>query len=119
RDKIEFEFRPEQRALSKEQRVAKNVLFLCTGNYYRSRFAEILFNFLATRMGLPWSATSRALALERGAGNIGPMAIEAVNCLLSLGIRAAEDFARFPVQAKADDLERAQWIVALKQTEHM
>ncbi len=42
------------------------VLFLCTGNYYRSRFAEALFNAVAGKMGLPWKATSRGLARERG-----------------------------------------------------
>ncbi len=29
------------------QRRHKIILFLCTGNYYRSRFAEILFNSVA------------------------------------------------------------------------
>jgi protein-tyrosine phosphatase len=46
------------------QRSEKTVLFLCTGNYYRSRFAEVLFNSVADRMGLPWRASSRGLALE-------------------------------------------------------
>ena len=41
------------------QRHEKTVLFLCTGNYYRSRFAEVLFNSLAGKMGLPWKASSR------------------------------------------------------------
>jgi hypothetical protein len=45
------------------QRHEKTVLFLCTGNYYRSRFAEALFNSVAGRMGLPWRASSRGLAL--------------------------------------------------------
>jgi protein-tyrosine-phosphatase len=47
------------------QRREKNILFLCTGNYYRSRFAEVLFNSVAGKMGLPWQAYSRGLALER------------------------------------------------------
>ena len=37
----------------------KIVLFLCTGNYYRSRFAEALFNSVARKMNLPWKASSR------------------------------------------------------------
>jgi hypothetical protein len=35
-----------------KQRQEKSVLFLCTGNFYRSRFAEIQFNSVAERMGL-------------------------------------------------------------------
>ena len=35
------------------------VLFLCSGNYYRSRFAEIFFNWLAPQQGLNWRAESR------------------------------------------------------------
>jgi predicted translation initiation factor SUI1 len=102
-----------------QQRGSRNVLFLCTGNYYRSRFAEILFNSVAAGMGLPWQATSRALALERGAGNVGPMAPAAVEDLQTRGLRAAADFTRLPVQATPDDFARAHWIVALKQTEHV
>ena len=64
------------------QRGSKVVLFLCTGNYYRSRFAEALFNSVAGKMGLPWRATSRGLALERGVHNVGPMAVAAVNALV-------------------------------------
>jgi protein-tyrosine-phosphatase len=45
------------------QRHEKTVLFLCTGNYYRSRFAEVLFNSVAGKLGLSWVASSRGLAL--------------------------------------------------------
>ncbi len=48
------------------KRAEKVVLFLCAGDYYRSRFAECLFNSVAGKVGLPWRATSRGLALERG-----------------------------------------------------
>jgi protein-tyrosine-phosphatase len=85
----------------------KNVLFLCTGNYYRSRFAEILFNSVVTKMGLPWWASSRGLALERGVNNVGPMAVAAVNALEARGLRAIVDFTRLPMQVTADDLEVA------------
>src|SRR5216683_7550393 len=100
------------------QRREKSVLFLCTGSYYRSRFAEILFNSVAERMGLPWRASSRGLALERGINNVGPMESLAVKALEALAISAVEETARFPVQATADDLERADRVVALKEAEH-
>src|SRR5881275_1414384 len=95
------------------KRSEKTVLFLCTGNYYRSRFAEALFNSVAGKMGLAWKASSRGLALERGVNNVGPMAASAVQALEALGVRAAEDCARLPAQATADDLGRADWIVVL------
>src|SRR5216683_2097857 len=101
------------------QRRHKIILFLCTGNHYRSRFAEILFNFVAGRMGLPWKAFSRGLALERGVNNVGPMAVSAIKALETRGLRAAADFARFPMQVTVDDLDLADWIVALKQAEHL
>ena len=57
------------------------VLFLCTGNYYRSRFAEEMFNFRAARYCPDWAAASRGLALERGAGNSGPISVFAAEAL--------------------------------------
>src|SRR5213082_427252 len=101
------------------QRVQKAVLFLCTGNYYRSRFAEVLFNSVAEKMGLPWRASSRGLALERGVNNVGPMAVAAVNALEARGLRGIADLARLPAQVTADDFEGADWIVALKEAEHL
>ena len=58
----------------------KTVLFLCTGNYYRSRFAEELFNHQAERADLDWIAQSRGLALERGAYNVGPISPVRLAC---------------------------------------
>jgi protein-tyrosine phosphatase len=93
------------------------VLFLCTGNYYRSRFAEVLFNHLAANLGLNWRAVSRGLALEMGADNIGPMSVHAVQRLMSLGIRL-DDYLRLPLAVSEADLTGADLIVALKEAEH-
>jgi predicted translation initiation factor SUI1 len=101
------------------QRSEKTVLFLCTGNYYRSRFAEVLFNSVAGKMGLPWRASSRGLALERGVNNVGPMAVSAVKALEARGLRAVAEFGRFPIQVTVEDLEAAHWIIALKEIEHL
>lgn len=101
------------------KRNEKSVLFLCTGNYYRSRFAEIAFNSVAGKIGLPWRATSRGLALERGVNNVGPMAASAIKALETMAIHAAEDAARLPMPATADDFHGAGWIVAFKEVEHL
>jgi predicted translation initiation factor SUI1 len=97
----------------------KNVLFLCTDNYYRSRFAEIYFNSVAKKMGLSWCALSKGLALERGISIVGPMAIAAIQSLESQGIRAIDDVSRFPIQVTLADFEEAARIIALKEVEHL
>ncbi|MEZ4558912.1 MAG: hypothetical protein R2854_21175 [Caldilineaceae bacterium] len=38
----------------------KTVLFLCSGNYYRSRFAEEYFNHLAREQECDWRGVTRA-----------------------------------------------------------
>jgi protein-tyrosine phosphatase len=101
------------------KRTHKTAVFLCTGNYFRSRFAEILFNHVAGKFGLSWKASSRALALEPATRNVGPMAVVAIDALEKMGIRASADFARFPLPVSTDELDQAHFIVALKQTEHL
>ena len=92
------------------------VLFLCTGNYYRSRFAEVYFNELAGRAGLDWSADSRALNISAGR-NVGPMAAAAIERLRSRGIHLQPDI-RFPQPLSEADLQSASLIIALKEAEH-
>lgn len=101
------------------QRQNRTVLFLCTGNYYRSRFAEVLFNSFADKMKLPWRATSRGLALERGINNIGPMAVSAIQTLEALGVCIGADCSRSPAQLTTADLESADRVIALKHAEHL
>jgi protein-tyrosine phosphatase len=97
--------------------MTRTVLFLCTGNYYRSRFAEIIFNKAAARRGLPWRAESRGLALERGVHNVGPLSQHAVRRLAEAGI-PLEGYLRMPRQADEADLRGADLIIALKADEH-
>ena len=94
-----------------------HVLFLCTGNYYRSRFAEELFNHRAPLLGVPWSATSRALAIERGAGNVGPLSVHTRRALEERSV-AARSADRMPASCTLSDLEAAKLVVALKEAEH-
>lgn len=93
------------------------VLFLCTGNYYRSRFAEMLFNHLATQAGLPHRADSRALALERGGCNVGPVSANTAAALAAKGVAMPAEH-RPPRQASDADFLAVDLIIALKEAEH-
>jgi protein-tyrosine phosphatase len=95
----------------------KAVLFLCTGNYYRSRFAEEIFNHHAHLEGLSWTAQSRALAIERGTNNVGPLSPFALKGLRERGL-VARNANRLPQQCTITDLRAAERIVALKESEH-
>lgn len=91
------------------------VLFLCTGNYYRSRFAEIYFNWLARQENLAWQADSRGLALDPA--NVGPLSIHTRRGLDLLQIPLSEPL-RHPIDAAERDFEAARLIIALKEAEH-
>ena len=96
----------------------KITLFLCTGNYYRSRFAELLFNHLAKQRGLDWQATSRGLALERGVNNVGSISQHTLAGLAARGITLVGEVRR-PRALNESDLASAHHIVAVNRAEHL
>ena len=95
----------------------RRVLFLCTGNYFRSRFAELLFNHFAAARTLAWTAESRALALDLSTDNVGPISPHTLRGLVQRGL-PPPDPARFPAPLQERDLLNASLIVALKEAEH-
>jgi protein-tyrosine phosphatase len=93
----------------------REVLFLCTGNYYRSRFAEAVFNHRARRDGLAWAAFSRGLAIHLVEGDLSPFTALA---LRMRGIASTHTGATRVALTEAD-LHRAHHVVALKREEHL
>lgn len=97
----------------------KKILFLCTGNYYRSRFAEYFFNELAQIHQLPWYADSRALALQLGVNNVGNLSPYTIIRLEQLGIPCSPNsLNRAPQQVSEADLQNSHKIIALDEEEH-
>jgi len=92
------------------------ILFICTGNYYRSRYAEILFNHLTAQKQLNWQADSRGLEANTGQ-NIGPISTFTVKHLAQQGILLKEPI-RFPIQLEEKDLQEAGLIIAVNRVEH-
>ena len=95
---------------------AGTVLFLCTGNYYRSRFADILFNHLARQQGLAWSACSRGLKTD-WPGNKGALSEHTERRLAEMQINS-DDASRMPIECCEGDLSEADLVIALKEAEH-
>jgi protein-tyrosine phosphatase len=98
-----------------EFELMKTVLFLCTGNYYRSRFAEIFFNWHARQRSLGWTAESRGLALS--SANLGAMSLYTVSHLSDHSI-PCDDYQRPPLDVTSADLELAAHVIAVKGVEH-
>lgn len=92
----------------------QSILFICTGNYYRSRYAEAVFNHLARMYDLPWDAFSRGLNIDAVDGDISPFTEKALSRQRldqSLTGSTRVSLSRF-------DLERADRSIALKEEEH-
>ena len=93
------------------------LLFLCTANYYRSRFAEMLFNHLVARHQLNWIADSRGIATNLGADNTDVISEHTINGLRSRGVDIGNN-PRSPIQVQTQDFEQADMVIALDEQEH-
>ena len=91
------------------------ILFVCTGNYYRSRFAEIYFNHLAAGANIPATAFSRGLRLNPEK-NKGVISLHAETYLQSLDIPF--DKTQAPARLEGHDLDKANTVIVLDETEH-
>ena len=97
----------------------KELLFICTGNYYRSRFAEIYFQHLSDLLKLDWKSKSRGFEIERADymadiyGELSPFIRDHLNIL-----NLKEDEGRKRVPLNKSDLDSADLIVILDKGEH-
>lgn len=92
----------------------QTVLFVCTGNYYRSRYAEMLFN--ATRpASLAWIALSRGF--DPSPVNPGPIAQVVIEHMRERGFPAPDPLPH-PRRLKEADLHNTDRIIALDADEH-
>ena len=93
------------------------VLFLCTGNYYRSRYAEELFNHLAKAKGIAWRAFSRGAAERQSPDNVGPISQFTLDALAAKAI-TPDGATREPQPATLADFDDARVVIGLKEAEH-
>jgi protein-tyrosine phosphatase len=92
----------------------KRILFICTGNYYRSRFAEALFNQKARDARLDWHAVSRGLNLVPWQFGISKYAQQE---LIKRGV-GKEFMAGGPKRLTKQDLLESDRIIVMDESEH-
>jgi protein-tyrosine phosphatase len=95
----------------------RKLLFICSGNYYRSRFAEMLFNAMAAASDLDWRADSRGIATQLARHMVGPVSVHVLQGLAARGVEV-NGRVRCPIQLQADDLAVADLVIAMKEGEH-
>lgn len=89
------------------------VLFLCTGNYYRSRFCEIYFNHLTTGLGL--KADSKGLLAYRKI-NEGMLSVHTQSYLHQINLSPGK--MKFPEQIEHRHFSSGVRIIAMDEVEH-
>ncbi|MDR1816833.1 MAG: hypothetical protein LBR07_01325 [Puniceicoccales bacterium] len=99
--------------------MTETILFLCTGNYYRSRFAEALFNWEARRRrARDVRAISRGLATFLVKDFPETLSPDTEAELRARGISPEEFAGDGPRQLENGDLATAARIIALNEREH-
>jgi protein-tyrosine phosphatase len=90
------------------------VIFLCTGNYYRSRYAELYFNAHVPAHSV-WRAVSRGFRITPE--NEGPIAPAVLERLRRRQIAVAT-LARAPRQLQPQELADADRVIVMDESEH-
>ena len=92
------------------------ILFICSGNYYRSRFAEESFNHHAIENGWKARAFSKGFrpSPERNPGSMSPYALEG---LRERGI-APLNAKRMPEELSEGDFVGFPRVIAMSDSEH-
>ncbi|MFM8229917.1 MAG: low molecular weight phosphatase family protein [Chthoniobacterales bacterium] len=93
----------------------KRVLFVCSGNFYRSRLAEILFNEAAEKLGMDWEAESRGLLKT---GELKGMSDHVVTYLRDHELSHLAVEPRDPLLLDVEDITAFDLIVGLCREEH-
>lgn len=93
----------------------RRLLFVCSGNYYRSRLAEILFNHEAAAAGLAWRAESRGLFKM---GELKGMSEHSSAFLRDRKIGDPTAKPRNPLSIDVEDLTGADLVIGLCREEH-
>lgn len=96
--------------------MTSHVLFLCTGNYYRSRYAEALFTDRAERRALAWTASSRGL-WQGWSRNRGPLSKHTKAALAAQRV-AYREAERPPLQVSMAEVLEADRVIAMYEREH-
>lgn len=105
----------ETPALAAADRLADEVLFLCTGNFYRSRLAELLFRHHAEQAGLDWNVDSKGILSKTSHAGLSPSAAAYLD---KVGLAEMAAVPRDPESVKVEDLLRVKLVVALNRIEH-
>jgi protein-tyrosine phosphatase len=92
----------------------KKVIFVCTANYYRSRFAQAWFNFRKGTALENWHAESRGLMIECAPASISPHTKD----LIDEYKIPKSCYQKLPIALTLEDLESADLVIALKTQEH-
>ncbi len=96
-----------------------HLLFVCTGNYYRSRTAEEYFNYLASQHKLDWKADSRGLREDMSkSSNVGPMSPYAIEYLEHLKVPIVKREV-MPKSLLAEEADNYHLIICMDEKEHV
>lgn len=96
----------------------KNILFVCTGNYYRSRFAEEYFNHLADKHQLNWEASSKGLSQNMPSlNNPGSISVHTLEALKERNIKGRH-VSMYPRPLEKADFTKYDRIIAMSKDEH-